>query len=244
LSKEVNKIRQSPNESLTQPPRLDNMQVAVATKAQRPKRAAIILVGGQSSRFGSNKALQDLAGKPLIRHIVERVTSVTDEVLVVAGRGESRAQYYAVLPNYVKVINDEVEGKTPLIGIVAGLQATRSDYAAILACDIPFVNAKVIGFLFGRASNADAAIPRWNRQRIEPLEAVYRTVPTLQAARETLAPPDLALEDMIRRLGRVTYVSVEHEIADIDRGLTTFFNINTREDMKVAEKMLAERGLA
>jgi len=98
----------------------------------------------------------------------------------------------------------------------------------------------VIELLFRRASNADAAIPRWNRQSIEPLQAVYRRVATLKAASETLAPTDLSLEDMIRKLGRVVYVSVEDEIARIDRGLSTFFNINTREDMKVAEKMLAK----
>jgi molybdopterin-guanine dinucleotide biosynthesis protein A len=90
----------------------------------------------------------------------------------------------------------------------------------------------------------DAAIPRWNRQSIEPLQAVYRRVPTLGAASETLAPADLSLEDMIRKLGRVVYVSVEDEIANIDHGLSPFFNINTREDMKVAERMLAEKDLS
>jgi molybdopterin-guanine dinucleotide biosynthesis protein A len=198
------------------------------------------LAGGQSSRFGSNKAIQLLAGKPLVRHVVERVSEATEEVVVVVGRGEPTAEYYAVLPNGVRVVNDNLQGKSPLVGIATGLSAAESDYAAIVACDIPFVNDKVIELLFRRASNADAAIPRWNRQSIEPLQAVYRRVPTLKAASETLAPADLSLEDMIRKLGRVVYVSVEDEIARIDRGLSTFFNINTREDMKVAEKMLAE----
>ncbi|WP_455283609.1 molybdenum cofactor guanylyltransferase, partial [[Eubacterium] cellulosolvens] len=59
-------------------------------------RAAIILVGGRSSRFGSNKALETLAGKPLIRHIVERLSDVSNEVFVVIGRDEPRAKYHAV----------------------------------------------------------------------------------------------------------------------------------------------------
>ncbi len=208
--------------------------------SQSRKRAAIVLAGGQSSRFGSNKALQLLAGKPLVRHVVERVSEATGEVVVVVGRGEPTTEYYAVLPNGVRVVNDDLQGKSPLVGIVTGLSAVESDYAAIVACDIPFVNDKVIELLFRRASDADAAIPRWNRQSIEPLQAVYRRVPTLKAGSETLAPADLSLEDMIRKLGRVVYVSVEDEIARIDRGLSTFFNINTREDMKVAEKILAE----
>jgi len=203
------------------------------------ERGAIILAGGLSSRFGSNKALQTLAGKPLICHMIERVSRVAGDVVVVLGRGEARTTYDAVLPLHVKVVNDDREGKNPLVGMVAGLGAIESDYTAILACDVPFVNSEVIELLFRRALKADAAIPRWNRQRIEPLQAVYCRAPTLRAALETLIPPDLSIEDMIMKLGRVVYVSVEDEIANIDRDLNTFFNINTREDLATAEKILA-----
>jgi len=212
-----------------------------SVKRVHEERAAIILAGGQSSRFGSNKALQDLAGKPLIRHVVERVSSFAGEVVVVIGRGESKTMYSKLLPSGVTIVNDDLEGKNPLIGFVSGLTATESDYAAILACDVPFVSGEVVELLFRRGSNADAAIPRWSRQRIEPLQAVYRRISTLTAASEALVPADLSLEDMIRKLQRVVYVPVEDEIAIIDRGLTTFFNINTREDMKAAERMLAEK---
>ena len=209
---------------------------------QNQEKAAIILAGGQSLRFGSDKALQTLSGRQLIRHVVERVLAVTREVVVVVGRGDPKAEYYKALPTSVRVVNDDLEGKNPMIGIVSGLAATESDYAAILACDVPFVNSGVIELLFRRASNADAAIPRWNRQRrIEPLQAVYRRIPTLKAALGTLTSADLSLEDMIKKLDRVVYVSVEDEIANIDHGLSTFFNINTREDMKVAESMVAEK---
>jgi len=91
--------------------------------AQGRKRTAIVLAGGQSSRFGSNKAIQVLAGKPLVRHVVERVSEVTEEVVVVVGRGEATAGYYAVLPNGVRVVNDILQGKSPLVGIVTGLNA-------------------------------------------------------------------------------------------------------------------------
>jgi molybdopterin-guanine dinucleotide biosynthesis protein A len=204
-------------------------------------RAAIILAGGQSSRFGSNKALQNLAGKPLIRHVVERVLSLAGEVVVVIGRGESKTGYSKLLPSGVKMVNDDMEGKNPLIGFVSGLTAVKSDYAAVLSCDVPFVSREVVDLLFQRGLNVDAAIPRWSRQRIEPLQAVYRRTSTLTAASATLFPTDLSLEDMIRTLERVVYVSVEDEIARIDHDLNTFFNINTREDMKAAERILAEK---
>jgi molybdopterin-guanine dinucleotide biosynthesis protein A len=202
------------------------------------KRTAIILAGGQSSRFGSNKALALLAGKPLVSHVTERLSHIADETLVVIGLGERRADYEAVLPSSAKVMNDCQEGKTPLIGIVTGLQAVSSEYAFICACDLPFVNERVVELLFRRASGADAAIPRWNGGHIEPLEAVYRTASTLGAARETLAVSGQPLRVMIGKLAQVVYVSVEDEVSKLDSEVRTFFNVNSREDMETAEQLL------
>ena len=50
--------------------------------------------------------------------------------------------------------------------------------------------------------------------------------------------------EVINRLGRVVYLSVEDEIRRIDPSLLTFFNVNTREDMKRAERMLTEKSLS
>jgi len=205
------------------------------------RRTAIVLAGGESSRFGSKKALELLAGKPLIYHVVEHLSHVIDEILIIIGQDESRAEYEAALPSHVRVVNDEQERKTPLIGITTGLRAARSDYTLVSACDTPFINEEVVKLLFKRASVVDAAIPRWNQGHIEPLEAVYRTAPTLQVAAETLVPSDQPLRRMIGRLGRVAYVSVENEISKIDPDLRTFFNVNTREDMNTAEQMFRRR---
>ena len=201
------------------------------------KRTAIILAGGESSRFGSNKALQLLAGKPLICHVAERLSQIADETLVVIGCREPRAGYEAVLPSSVRIMNDGQEGKTPLIGVVTGLQAAKSEYALICACDVPFVKEEVIELLFQRASGVDAAIPKWNKGHIEPLEAVYRVASTLKTAQETLALTGLPLRVMIGKLAQVVYVSVEDEIGRVNPDLRTFFNVNTREDMDRAEEL-------
>jgi molybdopterin-guanine dinucleotide biosynthesis protein A len=206
-----------------------------------PKRTAIILAGGESSRFGSNKALALLAGKPLVCHVAERLSSVAGEILVVIGYHEARAGYEAVLPSSVKIMNDSQEGKTPLIGIATGLQAAKSEYAFICACDVPFVNQEVVELLYHRASGADAAIPKWNQGHIEPLEAVYRTPSTLVATRETLSLFGSPLKVMIDKLGKVAYVSVEDEVGILDSDLRTFLNVNTREDMDRAEELYSRK---
>ena len=215
-----------------------------AANPLRSNRAAIVLAGGLSSRFGSDKALEALAGKPLICHVVEPLSNVADELLVIIGRDRSGAGYLAILPSRARVISDELEGKNPLVGIVTGLQAARSDYVAVLPCDVPFVNDAVIDLLFRRALNADAAVPRWNSGRIEPLQAVYRRLPTLHAAQEALAKEDSSQREMIDRLARVVYVSVEDEVRSVDPSLRTFFNVNTAADMITAERIFTERNLS
>lgn len=205
------------------------------------KRALIILAGGLGSRLGSKKALQTIAGRPMIEHIVQRVSNVAQELLVVIGRDESRSEYLTVMPDSVKVINDELGGKSPLLGIVTGLKATDARFAAILSCDIPFVNGRVIEFLFELASNVDAAVPRWRSGHLEPLQAVYRRAVALREAEDTLIRGQLSPTEFIRRLPQVVYVPIEGEIETIDPDLRTFFNVNTTDDLTVAGKMLMGR---
>ncbi len=86
--------------------------------------AGIVLAGGRSSRFGSDKLAAEREGVPLLHHAVLRVAEVADDVVVVLAPGASGAG----LPPGVRVANDPTEGEGPLAGLHAGLlAAVRSD---------------------------------------------------------------------------------------------------------------------
>jgi molybdopterin-guanine dinucleotide biosynthesis protein A len=210
----------------------------------RANLTALVLAGGLSSRFGSNKALAALSGRTLVRHVVDRISQIARETIVVIGRGEPPDDFLRALPRSVNLLNDELEGKTPLVGILRGLRVVETDYALILSCDIPFINWKVIELLHTRASGFDAAIPRWESSKIEPLEAIYRVAPMVKATERALAAERLSLLDAIEGLERVVYVPVEDEIRMIDPKLETFFNINTKADLALAERMLSRNETA
>ena len=201
----------------------------------------ILLAGGLGSRLGSNKPLQRVAGKPLISRVIERVSGLSDEFLVVIARGASGSDYSGVIPGFIRVINDERDGKSPLIGITTALRAIKSQYAIVLTCDIPFVNRRVIRLLLERVSNAEAAVPRWKSGHLEPLQAVYRREPMLQKSEEALASGSLSPVDAIKKLARVVYVSIEDEVKVLDPDLRTFFNVNTKEDVAEAEMILKQQ---
>jgi molybdopterin-guanine dinucleotide biosynthesis protein A len=45
-------------------------------------KSGIVLAGGSSTRLGTDKGLRRLAGKPLAKHIVDRIRDHVDEVIV------------------------------------------------------------------------------------------------------------------------------------------------------------------
>jgi len=196
---------------------------------------ALILAGGKSRRMKGNKALIKLGDKPLLLHVIERVRGLTQETVVVVGKNDDLADYESFLPPSVTILRDIVKGMGPLAGILTGMQNMRSEYVVVLPCDSPFIKREVLMYLFKMAQGADAAIPRWPNGNIEPLHAVYRVSAAIPATKAALERRELFILDMIKRLDRVIYVDTE-EIRKIDEELVTFFNINTQEDLIVAEK--------
>jgi molybdopterin-guanine dinucleotide biosynthesis protein A len=201
------------------------------------ERAAIVLAGGFSKRFGKDKGLVNLAGKPLAVHVLERVAEVVDEVLVVVSSESQKEAYSLLVPNENKIFVDNENVRSPLVGTLTGLANTRAEYSLLLPCDTPFVSGKVIELLFETCIGVDAAVPRWPNDYIEPLQAVYMTNSALDATRQALEHGEIRPLNMIRLLRKARYLSTL-VIQQLDPHLTTFFNVNTPLDLDKAEKMI------
>jgi molybdopterin-guanine dinucleotide biosynthesis protein A len=201
-------------------------------------KGALLLAGGASARFGRNKAVAELKGKPLLTHVAHVAAQVAGEVVVAIGTESSIYAYKKLLPASAHVVKDRFRVKTPLVGILTGFQEMQSEYSVVLSCDTPFVKGDVLRLLFRKAARSDAAIPKWPNGDIEPLQAVYKVRSAIPAAKLALSRHEFRNVDMIKRLGRVTYVPVR-EINRIDRGLITFFNVNRPSDLRRAEALWA-----
>ena len=95
-----------------------------------------VLAGGKSSRMGRDKALLELAGKPLVQRAVEKLRRVCAEVFVLGGRTELAA--------YASPVRDLHEGCGPLGGMEAALEHSPREWNLFMAVDMPFLPA---GFL-------------------------------------------------------------------------------------------------
>jgi molybdopterin-guanine dinucleotide biosynthesis protein A len=203
-------------------------------------RSAIVLAGGFSSRFGQDKGGLELANKPLIRHVVDAVSPVVDETIIVTSSQERVTQYGKVITADVQFVIDICESNSPLIGALTGFEYAHGEYALLLPFDTPFVSKEVVSLLFELCLNREAAIPRWPNCQIEPLHAVYQTKLALEAAKGAVTEGKLNVRAMIEKLRGVHYVSTL-SIQQLDPELRSFFNINTPADLKKATAMVKPR---
>src|SRR5262249_35708950 len=119
---------------------------ATQTEPRMGSVAGIVLAGGRSTRFGSDKLREPYRGRPLLHHAIEAVAGVADDVVVVMGPAADGHD----LPPGARIAHDSAEGEGPLAGLHAGLlAAVRSDVAVVVAGDMPEVPAAVLRLLIG-----------------------------------------------------------------------------------------------
>jgi molybdopterin-guanine dinucleotide biosynthesis protein A len=141
--------------------------------------AAIVLAGGRSSRFGRDKLAEPVRGRPLVRHAIDAVRAVADEVLVVVAPGTDPA-----VTEGVRIVHDERAFEGPLAGVAAGLSATDAEIVVILAGDMPTVVPGVLRRLVAclTTTAADAAVLVVGEDRPPIPMAVRRSAASAVAA--------------------------------------------------------------
>ncbi|MCJ7613687.1 molybdenum cofactor guanylyltransferase [Candidatus Bathyarchaeota archaeon] len=201
------------------------------------QKSAVILAGGFSRRFGSDKGLVLLRDKPLVRHVIDKVSPAVDEILVVVSSEEQKKNFEPVLGNGVKLVIDKDDSQSPLVGAITGFESVTGEYSLLLPCDAPLVSTQIVQFLLDMCINRRAAIPRWPSGYIEPLQAVYHTKSALTTAKIALTQGHMNMRSMIEKLQGVRYISTML-LEQLEPGLGTFFNVNTPQDLQKVESFL------
>lgn len=99
--------------------------------------SAVILSGGLARRFGGKeKGLERLNGKPIISHILDRLSLQVSDIYLNINRAEALyQQLYPEIPKY----SDSLEGfQGALSGMLSGFQYIESEYLLFVPCDCPF----------------------------------------------------------------------------------------------------------
>ncbi len=136
-----------------------------------------VLAGGGSTRMGRDKASLELAGRPLVEHMLRKLRSLDLRARVAGARVD--------LTEFAEVAADVYPGCGPLAGIEAALRATEAPRNLCVAVDLPLLPMSWLQYLLERAelTGAAATIP-YAAGRPQPLCAVYHRdlLPFLSAA--------------------------------------------------------------
>jgi len=196
---------------------------------------SIILAGGKSSRLGRNKALQTIGDKSLIQWVIDRLVTLSTEIVVVMAHGEAIP---CSSTTGIRTVADVYPSKSPLVGIYSGLIASASPRAIVVGCDMPFLNASLLKYMAQTCSSFDIVVPQIE-DKLEPLCAVYSKT-CVVPIRWLLEQNELMISKLFT-LVKVKYVKKD-DINRFDPEHLSFFNINNKTDLGKAKKLAAEKG--
>ena len=200
-------------------------------------RSCIILAGGRSVRLGRDKLLERVGNSSLLENVVSRMELLAGEIILVVAEERSFPQLES-RPK-IKKVSDIFPGQGSLGGIYTGLCASNSHYNLVIAADMPFLSQSLLRYIFEVSDGFDLVLPHINTF-FEPLHAVY--------SRNCIEPAEFILKQgrkvivELFRYVKVRYVEAE-EIDRIDPKHLSFFNINTKEDLERARKIVEENRL-
>jgi molybdopterin-guanine dinucleotide biosynthesis protein A len=198
-------------------------------------RSALIFAGGRATRLdGVNKALLDVGGVSIVERILAALGPLIDERVLLANDATLAEQ------QDVRLIFDPSPHAGVLPALAAGLEAAAGDLCLAVACDMPFVSRRLFEHMLEvqQRDGVDVVIPR-TEGFLEPMHAVYRRLPTLEAIRAALERGE---QRMISYLSAVRVREIdETEWRVVDPHGTAFFNVNTPADLAEARRIAAEQ---
>ena len=189
----------------------------------------VILSGGLATRFdGTEKAFLRVGGVRILDRLYEIYSALFDEIILVTNNPEKFLEWDLL------IVSDLFPIRSALTGIHAGLFYMTNPYAFVSACDTPFLKKELVEAVIGKIeAQIDIVIPETSAG-FEPLCAAY-SKRCLETAQNHLEQDKLKVIKAFRK-SRIKTIS-EKALCKIDPELRSFFNINTPDDLQLAEEM-------
>jgi len=189
-----------------------------------------ILVGGASSRMGSDKAQLRFGTQTGVQRIGAEMTALIDRVRVVGWRDEPGDSGFENVP-------DVRERWGALGGIHSALGACRTTWAFVVACDLPFVTSDLFTRLWHLNTEVfDAIVPIQSDGRPQPLCAIYRREVNSEETARLMAIDEHTPRALLAQV-RTRWVEFR-ELADLPGAEYFFLNVNTPADYERAKQVL------
>lgn|SRR5699024_7935097 len=196
-------------------------------KSAMERTIGILLAGGRSSRYGTEKAFADVEGTSFYEASYYVLESVCDEVIIVT-RKDLMHQFP---PNYQVITDiDKYVGCGPLAGIYSAMMYKEAENYIVLPCDVPLISQDIMQKLINNHKTDITVVEADGR--IQSLISVWS-----DHTKENIAQ---ALE---KKQYRIRDVFETTSIMKVDGSSLTahqevFMNVNTLEQDKEMRKWL------
>ncbi len=191
-----------------------------------PPVCAVILAGGKARRLGGeDKGLLQLAQRPLVAWVADRLRGQVAEILINANRNFQR---YAALG--CTVVPDNLPDQPgPLAGVLAAAPATKQPWLLCVPCDVPFLPRDLVPRLYQQALASKVGLLR-------AADATGTHFAVMLIHRDLLAD----LQTFVEAGGRkVQSWQAKHanETVFFSEDQNAFINVNTPEDWQHAQRL-------
>lgn len=129
--------------------------------------SAVLLAGGKSSRFGTDKALAKIDGIELWRRQISLLRALGPQEILVAATDPP-----VWIEEQLQFVRDAMPNAGPLSGVAAALRECATSHLLVLAVDLPQMTANFLQSLVDLSSEGCGVVPKRNGF-FEPLVAIY-----------------------------------------------------------------------
>jgi molybdenum cofactor guanylyltransferase len=198
--------------------------------------SCIILAGGKSVRYGHDKILEKINNTNLLDRVISQLEPLCEDIIIVTAN--ERAFTHLADRKNIRIVNDIIPGMGSLGGVYTGLVESKTHQNLVVAADMPFLNQDLLRYMIDIADGYDFTLPHINNW-YEPLHAIY-SKNCIASAKAIFDQGKKIIVELFNYV-KVRYVEAE-EIDRYDPQHLSFFNINTRQDMERALKIMEGTG--
>jgi len=194
----------------------------------------VILAGGKSSRFGSNKSLSNLSNIKLIEHVINKINKYFSEILIVSNDSKLKLDD----PN-IKIIKDCKEGHLgPLVGVLSAMkyanQKKKYSWVITFPCDTPFFEEIIVEMMIQKtASKTEKIFLIKEKKQRHNIFGIWST--SLEKILE---------QDLNNNFRKVELWADKIGCSYIEKDIkkeNEFLNINTKEDLELANRIYIKK---
>lgn len=197
----------------------------IAEKINKPC-AVLVLAGGEGTRMGGGKPQRQLAGRALLRHALDRARGYGAPIAIGARSANQ-------VTESAECVLDDAEIAGPLASLSAGFAwASRicADYLLTLPCDAPFLPDDLSARLAARIGPNDSVALPMSSSQLHPACGFWRV-----SARQFLAPyVATGRRSLLGFAEHAGYAVEDWGAPERD----PFFNLNTPDDLRTAQRWL------